>query len=85
LGRTGEALDFHRRALVLRRARPHDQYRLAEAEADLADNLDAATYTGEPGEALTLRQAAHARLQPFDDPRAARLRARLSERLADTE
>jgi tetratricopeptide (TPR) repeat protein len=83
LGRTGEALDFHRRALALRRAHPHDPYRLAEAEANLADTLDTTDAPAvEPDEARALRQVALARLEPFDDPRAVTLRTHLTEYLS---
>lgn len=82
LGRATEALHFRRRALALLRTHLRDTYLLAEGETGLADALDddvlpQAGY----GEARALRQAAHARLRLFDDPRATALRHHIGKAL----
>jgi len=75
LGRIREATDFHRRAAAARRALP-DAYQLALALSLLAESLDA---LDETDEADTFREEAKTLLQPFEDPRAAALRACLAD------
>ncbi len=73
-GRAHEAVDFHRRAVAARRTLP-DGYRLALELTFLAESLDA---VGGTDEAHAFRTEAEGLLRPFDDPRAAALRDRLS-------
>jgi hypothetical protein len=85
LGLTHEAIDFHRRALALYCTRPHDAFRIAEAESALADTLSITdATTTESDEACSLRRRAFARLKQFIDPRATTLQTQLAERLRAT-
>ena len=75
LGRAQEAVDFHHRAIALRRTHP-DAYLRAEALSALADALDA---VDQPAQARTARSEARPLLDAFDDPRATSLREQLQE------